>query len=131
LIQLHGVFRRAQIVWALPVNPLLRVEKHPIRPSCDILVFSPEEVWALVRAAGSEQDDQVGRLEGPLQHFLCVQCGALLDGGGSEASTDIRESLKQFQQASGAARSADAGVGDRLIGPRGAEPAVGGARGAG
>jgi integrase len=56
LIQLHGIFRRAQTVWALPVNPLARVEKHPMRPSGDIQVFSPEEVWALVRAADSEQD---------------------------------------------------------------------------
>jgi integrase len=56
LIQLHGIFRRAQTVWALPVNPLARVEKHPMRPSGDVQVFSPEEVWALVRAADSEQD---------------------------------------------------------------------------
>lgn len=56
LIQLHGIFRRAQIVWDVPVNPLARVEKHPMRASGDIQVFSPEEVWALVRAAASEQD---------------------------------------------------------------------------
>jgi integrase len=56
LIQLHGIFRRAQMVWGIPVNPLARVEKHPMRPSGDIQVFSPEEVWALVRAAASEQD---------------------------------------------------------------------------
>jgi integrase len=56
LIQLHGIFRRAQMVWGLPANPLARVEKHPMRPSGDIQVFSPEEVWALVRAAASEQD---------------------------------------------------------------------------
>jgi len=56
LIQMHGVFRRAQIVWGLPANPLARVEKHPMRASGDIQVFSPEEVWALVRAAASEQD---------------------------------------------------------------------------
>jgi integrase len=56
LIQLHGIFRRAQMVWAIPVNPLVRVEKHPMRPSGDIQVFSPEEVWALVRSAASEQD---------------------------------------------------------------------------
>ena len=47
LIQLRGIFRRAQIVWNVPVNPLARVEKHPMRPSGDIQVFSPEEVWAL------------------------------------------------------------------------------------
>jgi integrase len=56
LIQLHGIFRRAQTVWAIPVNPLARVEKHPMRASGDIRVFSPEEVWALVRAAASGQD---------------------------------------------------------------------------
>jgi integrase len=56
LIQLHGIFRRAQIVWNIAVNPLARVEKHPMRPSGDIQVFSPEEVWALVRAAAGEQD---------------------------------------------------------------------------
>ncbi|HEY5429041.1 MAG TPA: site-specific integrase [Solirubrobacteraceae bacterium] len=59
LIQMHGVFRRAQIVWGLPVNPLARVEKHPMRASGDIQVFSPEEVWALVRAAASEQGGAV------------------------------------------------------------------------
>jgi hypothetical protein len=26
LIQLHGIFRRAQMVWAIPINPLARVE---------------------------------------------------------------------------------------------------------
>jgi len=59
LIQLHGILRRAQVVWGIPVNPLARVEKHPIRASGDIQVFSPEEVWALVRAADSEQDAAV------------------------------------------------------------------------
>jgi integrase len=59
LIQLHGIFRRAQMVWAIPVNPLARVEKHPVRPSGDIQVFSPEEVWALVRAAASEVDGAI------------------------------------------------------------------------
>ncbi len=56
LIQMHGIFRRAQIVWGISVNPLARVEKHPMKASGDIQVFSPEEVWALVRAAPSEQD---------------------------------------------------------------------------
>lgn len=46
-------------MWGLPVNPLLRVEKHPMRPSGDIQVFSPEEIWALVRAAACEQDGAV------------------------------------------------------------------------
>ncbi len=40
LIQLHGIFRRAQMVWAIPVNPLARVEKHPMRPSGDIGVLA-------------------------------------------------------------------------------------------
>jgi len=51
---MHGIFRRAQIVWALPVNPLARVEKHPSRRSGDIQVFSPDEIGAGACAA-SEQ----------------------------------------------------------------------------
>jgi integrase len=35
---------------------LARVEKHPMRPGGGIKMFSPEEVWALVCAAASEQD---------------------------------------------------------------------------
>ena len=56
LIVMHGIFRRAQNVYGLAVNPLPRLEKHPQRRSGDIVVFPPEEVWALVRAAASEQD---------------------------------------------------------------------------
>jgi integrase len=56
LVVLHGIFRRAKKVWGLPVNPAADVEKPPVPRSGDIEVFSPEEVWALVRAAASEQD---------------------------------------------------------------------------
>jgi integrase len=56
LVILHGIFRRAQTVFGLAVNPLARVEKHPQQRSGDVQVFSPEEVWALVRAAASQQD---------------------------------------------------------------------------
>jgi integrase len=56
LIQLHGILGRAKKVWGLPTNAAAEVEKFPERRSGDIDVFSPEEVWALVRAAESEQD---------------------------------------------------------------------------
>ena len=56
LVVLHGIFRRAQTVWKLPVNPVTGIEKHRQRSSGDIDVFSPEEVLALVRAAGDAQD---------------------------------------------------------------------------
>jgi integrase len=56
LVLLHGIFQRARKVWGLPVNPVADVEKPPNERSGDIEVFSPEEVWALVRAATSEQD---------------------------------------------------------------------------
>jgi integrase len=56
LVVLHGVFRRAQTVWGLPVNPVTGIEKYRQRSSGDIDVFSPEEVLALVRAASDEQD---------------------------------------------------------------------------
>ena len=56
LVVMGGVMRRAQHVWGLPSNPVASVEKHRARSSGDIDVFSPEEVMALVRAAGSDQD---------------------------------------------------------------------------
>jgi integrase len=59
LIQLHGVLGRARRVYGLPGNAAAEVEKFSQRPSGEIEVFSPEEVWALVRAAGSEQDGAV------------------------------------------------------------------------
>jgi hypothetical protein len=56
MVLLNGVFARACKVWNLPVNPVASVERRPTCLSGDIEVFSPEEVWALVRAAESEQD---------------------------------------------------------------------------
>ncbi|HEX8101505.1 MAG TPA: site-specific integrase [Solirubrobacteraceae bacterium] len=48
--------RRAVKRYALPSNPVADIDKPQPRPTGDIEVFSPEEVRALVRAAGSEQD---------------------------------------------------------------------------
>jgi integrase len=59
LVILHGVFQRARKVYKLPANPVTDVEKPPQTRSGDIDVFSPEEVWALVRAADSEQDGAI------------------------------------------------------------------------
>jgi integrase len=56
LVVLYGIFRRAMKVWGLPRNPAADVERPRFRVSDDIDAFSPEEVHALVRAAGSEQD---------------------------------------------------------------------------
>lgn len=46
-------------MYGLAYNPVATVEAHRVRPSGDIEVFSPEEVWALVRAAQSEQDGAI------------------------------------------------------------------------
>jgi len=59
LIQMHGILGRAKKVYGLPVNAAAEVEKFPQRRTGDIEVFSPEEVWALVRAAASEQDGAI------------------------------------------------------------------------
>ena len=59
LVELYGIFRRAQKVYGLPANPAARVERLRERRSPDIDVFSPEEVWALVRAATNEQDGTI------------------------------------------------------------------------
>ncbi len=56
LVILHGIFRRAMKVWGLPRNPAASVERPRFRVSDDLDAFSPEEVWALVRAAPSKQD---------------------------------------------------------------------------
>jgi integrase len=56
LVLMNGIFKRARKVYGLRVNPAADVEKPAVRNSHDIEVFSPEEVRALVRAAGSEQD---------------------------------------------------------------------------
>ena len=56
IVLLHGIFRRAKKIWGLSVNPVADVEKPPVTHGGDIDVFSPEEVYALVRAAASEQD---------------------------------------------------------------------------
>jgi integrase len=56
LVLVHGVFERARKVWKLPANPARDVEKPPLERSGDLQVYSPEEVWALVRAASSESD---------------------------------------------------------------------------
>ena len=59
LVLLHGVFKRARRRYGLPVNPAAEVEKPRQVVSGDIDVFSPEEVWALVRAADDEQDGAI------------------------------------------------------------------------
>jgi integrase len=59
LVLMHGIFERARKVWSLPSNPVADVEKPPLARSGDLQVFSPEEVWALVRAAASEADSAI------------------------------------------------------------------------
>lgn len=56
LVLLHGILKRARKVWGLAANAAAEVEKPSLRRSGEIQVFSPEEVWALVRAAASAQD---------------------------------------------------------------------------
>jgi integrase len=59
LICIGSIYRRAGRVYGCPVNPAAAVERLRERRQLDVDVFTPEEVWALVRAAGSEQDGAV------------------------------------------------------------------------
>jgi integrase len=59
LLVMHGIFKRAQKVYGFRVNPVVGIEKARVGSSGDLEVFSPEEVMALVRAAGSEQDGAI------------------------------------------------------------------------
>ncbi len=56
LVLLNGIYKRAAKVWGVAFNPAAGVERPPLRRSGDLEVFAPEEVWALARAAASEQD---------------------------------------------------------------------------
>jgi integrase len=56
LVLMHAIFRRAVKLYGLPVNPVANIDRFRVRSSGDIQVFSPEEIWALVRAAASELD---------------------------------------------------------------------------
>jgi integrase len=53
---LHGIFERARREYAFPANPVADVERLAMHYGTAIDFYSPEEVWALVRAAGSTQD---------------------------------------------------------------------------
>jgi integrase len=59
LVALHSIFRRAQKVYGLAVNPAAGVDRQPLQRSGDFDVLSPTEVEALARAAESEQDAAV------------------------------------------------------------------------
>ncbi len=56
LVCLGSIFKRAMKVYGLPRNPADLVERPRVRRAAKIDVLRPEEVLALVRAAGSEQD---------------------------------------------------------------------------
>ena len=59
LVLLHGIFRRAVKLHGLSTNPVDSVDRFRVRSSGDIQVFSPEEVWSLVRAGASETDSAI------------------------------------------------------------------------
>ena len=56
VVLLNGIFRRARKVWKLPQNPVADIERLAVAKRTDIEFYSPEEVHALVRASGDEQD---------------------------------------------------------------------------
>jgi integrase len=56
LQQLHSVFRRAQRVWGLQVNPVANAERQPFKRSGDFRVLTPSEVALLAANAGNGQD---------------------------------------------------------------------------
>lgn len=52
----HGVFRRAQRVYALPTNPVAAAERQPSHHHGDIQVLDPGDVTLLAGHARDEQD---------------------------------------------------------------------------
>ena len=56
LVILGSIFRHATRRYGLRTNPIDDVERPRVRSRVEIDILLPEEVWALVRAADSEQD---------------------------------------------------------------------------
>ena len=56
---LHGILVYSCRAYGLPTNPATGLERHPSKLTGDIDVFRPEEVWALVGAAESDQDGAI------------------------------------------------------------------------
>ncbi|MEK6272369.1 MAG: site-specific integrase [Actinomycetota bacterium] len=56
LVVLGAIMERAKRVWGLPHNPASELERPRVRNAAGIDVYVPEEVWALIREAASEQD---------------------------------------------------------------------------
>jgi integrase len=56
LQQIHSVFRRAQRVWGLQVNPVANAERQPFKRSGDFRALTPSEVTLLAASAETDQD---------------------------------------------------------------------------
>lgn len=56
LAMLHGIFEHARKAYGLQRNPAADVEQIKHTYSGSLEFYAPEEVWALVRAAASDQD---------------------------------------------------------------------------
>jgi integrase len=57
LAVIHGIFERARRVWDVQPNPAVVVDKPRLRyDATEFHFFSPEEVWALARAAENDRD---------------------------------------------------------------------------
>jgi integrase len=59
VVLLNGIFKRARRVWKLTHDPMVDIERLTVPKRTDIEFYSPEEIHALVRAAGSRQDAAV------------------------------------------------------------------------
>jgi integrase len=56
LQQLHSVFRRAQRVFGLQINPVANAERQPFKRSGDFRALAPSEVALLAANADNDQD---------------------------------------------------------------------------
>lgn len=53
---LHGIFKRGQKVYGLPVNPVATADRQPSRQHGDIAVLDPGDVELVAAKAANEQD---------------------------------------------------------------------------
>jgi integrase len=99
LLVLQGIFRRAMRRHGLPSNPVLGVERQPIRRSGDFRVLSADQVEALARAAGDERDAALFRTAA----FTGMRMGELLalrwrDVDWAKHLVHVRRAYTEYQE---------------------------------
>ncbi|PTL59936.1 tyrosine-type recombinase/integrase [Paraconexibacter algicola] len=56
IVCLSGIYHRARRVWGITYDPVDDVQRPPLKPTYDLLVYSTDDIHRLVAAAASQRD---------------------------------------------------------------------------